>query len=482
MDRAADYLIRYRLRGALAILLGVMCVHAARADCVRVADGIDPKAANASRGPFLGKALAQTFLARDTVVTRFTIWRSPNVRTNLGLKLYITEVDTVRMRPDPARILQDGPTVRRYDSSPPGGVIRLDFVSNPPLVLPRRGHYAWWVQEENCDQGGAREFIASDRNPYPHGNFWITGRVYTPCVLRGVAEGEESIDLIFRIEYERPVSALQVSVESTQVERCSLRVAWSAPEVGGLLATVYRRAPNRDWIALDEQVADDMGRLSYEDRDVVPGGRYGYRLGVNLCGPEAFVGETWLDVPAAPDLVLESARAETCAPSCGVELAWSNAGGPVGAAVLWRWTAHTDWGPVGPLDVDSDGRFRYRDTEVSPGARYGYKLAVDQCGRDRYFPEIWVEIPAVELALTSVRPNPAADEFRVGFALRDGSAARLELLDLAGRRVLAREVGGLGRGPHVLDLPGTRTLPAGVYLVRLTQGGESRTTRAALIR
>ena len=71
---------------------------------------------------------------------------------------------------------------------------------------------------------------------------------------------------------------------------------------------------------------------------------------------------------------------------------------------------------------------------------------------------------------------------RVEFALRDASPARLELLDVAGRRLLARDVGSLGPGTHVLDLTEHLTLGSGIYFVRLRQAGDEVHTRAAVIR
>ena len=59
-------------------------------------------------------------------------------------------------------------------------------------------------------------------------------------------------------------------------------------------------------------------------------------------------------------------------------------------------------------------------------------------------------------------------------------AARRRFTAAEKLRVL-REAGSLGLGSHVLHLPEVRGLRAGVYLVRLTQGGRSLTTRAALI-
>ena len=91
-------------------------------------------------------------------------------------------------------------------------------------------------------------------------------------------------------------------------------------------------------------------------------------------------------------------------------------------------------------------------------------------------------LPPAELVLAGVRPNPSGNEFTVAFTLPDASQARIELMDLAGRRLVVRDLGGLGRGSHVVSLPEVRTLPAGVYLVRLSQGGRSLTRRGVVIK
>jgi len=91
-------------------------------------------------------------------------------------------------------------------------------------------------------------------------------------------------------------------------------------------------------------------------------------------------------------------------------------------------------------------------------------------------------VPGRQISLRGVRPNPSLSGLKAAFTLPDAATARLELNDLAGRRILAREVGGLGAGEHVVDLAEGRRLAPGVYLVRLTRGSESLTARAVVIR
>jgi hypothetical protein len=85
-------------------------------------------------------------------------------------------------------------------------------------------------------------------------------------------------------------------------------------------------------------------------------------------------------------------------------------------------------------------------------------------------------------ALEGARPNPVVGRsLSVYFTLPSAERAELELIDVAGRRVLEREVGSLGAGPHAVDLARDRALPSGLYLVRLTQGANVRITRAAVL-
>jgi hypothetical protein len=92
-----------------------------------------------------------------------------------------------------------------------------------------------------------------------------------------------------------------------------------------------------------------------------------------------------------------------------------------------------------------------------------------------------VEAPQVSrLSLAGARPNPAARAFSIAFSLEDASPARLELFDVAGRRVFAREVGSLGAGAHEVSVGEGRALAGGLYFVRLGQRGRLLTSRVVV--
>lgn len=89
---------------------------------------------------------------------------------------------------------------------------------------------------------------------------------------------------------------------------------------------------------------------------------------------------------------------------------------------------------------------------------------------------------AASFALLGAQPNPTAGDVRLGFSLPDARPARLELLDIAGRRVASREVGPLGAGRHVVSLAPGRPLASGLYWARLTRAGLTVTAKVLVLR
>jgi hypothetical protein len=68
----------------------------------------------------------------------------------------------------------------------------------------------------------------------------------------------------------------------------------------------------------------------------------------------------------------------------------------------------------------------------------------------------------------------------VAFSLPDATPARLELIDVTGRRIAIHEVGSLGAGEHVEQVAPGAPVPAGLYWIRLTRAGRSLVTRAVV--
>jgi hypothetical protein len=89
--------------------------------------------------------------------------------------------------------------------------------------------------------------------------------------------------------------------------------------------------------------------------------------------------------------------------------------------------------------------------------------------------------PAAARALSGFVPNPSTGAPRIAFALRSGEHARLEVIDLAGRVVMTRDVASFGSGSHTIGLD-RAPLAAGVYLMRLTEGDLTHTARGIVVR
>jgi len=87
------------------------------------------------------------------------------------------------------------------------------------------------------------------------------------------------------------------------------------------------------------------------------------------------------------------------------------------------------------------------------------------------------------LSTLDVWPNPVSKtRLTIRFTLPGTSAARLDLLDLMGRRVGSREVGSLGAGEHTLGFSDTEHLAPGLYMVQLRTARGVRTKRVVIHR
>jgi hypothetical protein len=139
----------------------------------------------------------------------------------------------------------------------------------------------------------------------------------------------------------------------------------------------------------------------------------------------------------------------------------------------------TAWSRVATESPDGTGRVRYEDRDVLAGARYGYRLAWAEQGRSVTAGLTFVTVPlAARFALHAAAGSGSAVEL----VLESPAAgeARLELFDIAGRRVADAR--------PLVEVAGTirvtlgRHLAPGLYLARATQGGSTARTRALLLR
>ena len=230
-------------------------------------------------------------------------------------------------------------------------------------------------------------------------------------------------------------------------------------------------APSSDDLAIDPHFCD----VANDDVHLAANSQLLDYPGCGLIGASGL----GCDVPTPTLLSLVSAHVARDR----VELAWSDPSGDISSATVYRRTVRDNWQPVGEIRADGSGQLVYEDGTVIAGTRYGYRLGVMESGQQVFLGETWVDVPlASELALVGFKSNPVRDDRSVVFTLVDASPARLEMFDVGGRKIAAREVGTLGGGSHVVTLGDGRTLTSGVYLLRLTQGARSIMARAVILR
>jgi hypothetical protein len=181
----------------------------------------DPSQANSGTSGFLGHSPGESFLARDTLVAAIVVWRDSSQWNSVWpMKLWIVKVDSVTGIPntDPNGVILEGATITAAGT--PGYPTEMRWVLDPPVALPSRSVYAFFVQNL-CD--GFFRILADTTNTYPDGIYWITGRSdITDCHLRNARGYQDYFDLVFTIVFCHD--------ESTPVRRSS----W------GRIKTLYR--------------------------------------------------------------------------------------------------------------------------------------------------------------------------------------------------------------------------------------------------
>lgn len=165
------------------------------------------------------------------------------------------------------------------------------------------------------------------------------------------------------------------------------------------------------------------------------------------------------------------------------KLTWRTDKGDPRAFALERRLAEEAWRAIATLHAEGEGLLVAEDRDVPAGARAHYRLTL-AVGEERVlFAEVAVDIPAPKpLTLAFARYEEGRRAVRVGLTLASNEAARLELFDVAGRRVTSREVGSLGAGDHDvrLELPGHAR--SGIYFIRLCQGRAMRAKKVTVLR
>ena len=105
-----------------------------------------------------------------------------------------------------------------------------------------------------------------------------------------------------------PPTATLISLVSSRAEPGWVALVWNGAIESGDEIHLYRRTARTGWDEIAALVSGATGALRYDDRAVVPGERYGYRLGIGRGADEEWTSEAWVEVPAAYALALQGAR------------------------------------------------------------------------------------------------------------------------------------------------------------------------------
>lgn len=100
-----------------------------------------------------------------------------------------------------------------------------------------------------------------------------------------------------RLAPDGPTPAL-LALVSVEAAWDRVVLVWHGAETGGISVGVERRTEATDWTRLGPVGADGTGTLRFEDRDVRPGTRYGYRLAYRAGGEDQHTAEAWVEVPS----------------------------------------------------------------------------------------------------------------------------------------------------------------------------------------
>jgi len=228
----------------------------------------------------------------------------------------------------------------------------------------------------------------------------------------------------------------------------------------------YRYTPNPGYIGVDSI------RVHAEDDEL-------------LAGPVTWIHfQVGAPVPVAAVSGLQASPAPE-----GVEIAWWNGARQAGAVIRVERQSSIETGFTEVHQMpQSEGQLRYLDRQVLAGERYAYRLVViDRRGGRTVFGPVTVTAGATpaRFTLSPGHPNPFSSTISMQFTLPAPGAVILTVFDARGRRIKTVDLGHRKAGTHSVtwDGRGDRGGRAGtgVYFLRLSGGGETRTQKAMLI-
>lgn len=151
-------------------------------------------------------------------------------------------------------------------------------------------------------------------------------------------------------------------------------------------------------------------------------------------------------------------------------------------AVVQRSFGDGDWHWIGPASRTGSGRVEYEDRDVPAGRRIGYRLAIGPEGASGYAGEVWTEVPRLRLAIRAQSNPLARGPVAVRLSVPSTAPTIVEVLDVAGRRMVSRTLLDLAPGVHDVELETARGWAAGLYFIRLRQGAATAAANFVLLR
>ena len=143
---------------------------------------------------------------------------------------------------------------------------------------------------------------------------------------------------------------------------------------------------------------------------------------------------------------------------------------------LYRWRSRVLYAPYSVTDPGITEPPKRR-TAPSGGDRLAGRAQGDIGNRQR--PRRQNRRPP--LPWRSASPAQRSERSRSPSCCRRAGHAKLELFDVTGRRVVAREVSPQHAGRYTASLNNAHELPPGVYMVRVSQSGRRATARVVLL-
>jgi len=165
---------------------------------------------------------------------------------------------------------------QRFDSN---GSVHTGWTANGVALCTEAGDQS----DVHCVSDGSGGAIVA----------WDDGRT-------GVAQNHDIYAIGVREDGTTPA---QVALVSAEVAGDRVALEWYAP--GGMPegSSIERRSGGSPWTVIAPATRDGLGYIRYEDREIVRGERYGYRLGA---AGAPLTAETWVDVPVSNLSVVET--------------------------------------------------------------------------------------------------------------------------------------------------------------------------------